>query len=199
MDTRVSKPVVGPVVGPVVYDPVLKGKVEEHHDRYLKRKEKKAGGKSRELAKAAQGFSKTVTELNQQVVEAKSPKKVDSTEAFSGPEEKSLFSRKVTWMEKIAVQLQRFKHKVTIGFNNFRLSCHLYKGREERRELKRTIDAEQSELDYLNNRINAEANLDKARENFEDGNYRTAFGNGVSAAAAALKAGLHNVAADFKK
>ena len=195
MDTRVSKP----VGEPVVYDRDLKEKVIEHHQRHLKRKETKVKGKSDKLAKAAEGFGKTVTELNQKVVEAKSQKKVDSTEAFSEPEEKSLFSRKVAWMEKIAVQLQRFKHKITIGFNNFRLSCHLYKGREERRELKRTIDVVQSELDYLNNRINAEANLDKARENFEDGNYRTAFGNGVTAAAAALKAGLHNVAADFKK
>ena len=58
---------------------------------------------------------------------------------------------------------------------------------------------EQSELDYLNNKINAEANLEKARENFEDGNYVSALGDGANAAAAALKAGFHNVAADLKK
>ena len=191
MDTRVGRP--------SVYDPALKEKVNQHHQRHLDRKKRNGDGKSGKLAKAAEGFNKTVRELNQQTVEVTSPKKVDSTEASSGPEEKSLFSRKVTWMEKIVVQLQRFKHKITIGFNNFRLSCHLYKGREERSALKRAIDVEQSELDYLNNKINAEANLEKARENFEDGNYVSALGDGANAAAAALKAGFHNVAADFKK
>lgn len=190
MDTQVGRP--------SVYDPVLKKRVDQHHQRHLDRKSK-VKGKSGKLAQAAEGFNKTVRELNQQTVEVTSPKKVDSTEASSGPQEKSLFSRKVTWMEKIAVQLQRFKHKITIGFNNFRLSCHLYKGREERSALKRTIDVEQSELDYLNNKINAEANLEKARENFEDGNYVSALGDGANAAAAALKAGFHNVAADLKK
>ena len=184
---------------PNVYDPVLKERVNQCHQRHLDRKKRDGKGKSGKLAQAAEGFNKTVRELNQQTVEVTSPKKVDSTAASSGPQEKSLFSRKVSWMEKIAVQLQRFKHKITIGFNNFRLSCHLYKGREERSALKRTIDVEQSELDYLNNKINAEANLEKARENFEDGNYVSALGDGANAAAAALKAGFHNVAADFKK
>ncbi len=187
MDTRVDRP---------VYDPDLKKKVEQCKQRHQERKQKK--GKSDRLAEAARGFGKTVTEFNQNV-EAKSQTKVDSTEATSGPEEKSLFSRKVTWMEKIAVQLQRFKHKITIGFNNFRLSCHLYKGPEERSALKRTIDVEQSELNYLNNMINAQDNLEKARENYEDGNYVSALGDGANAAAAALKAGFHNVAAEFKK
>lgn len=189
MDTRVGRP--------SAYDPALKQKVL---DRHAKRDQIRNGkGKSGQLAKAAQGFGKTVTEFNQKVVESKAPKKVDSTEAFSGPEEKSLFSRKATWVEKIAVQLQRFKHKITIGFNNFRLSCHLYKGPEERSALKRTIDVEQSELNYLNNMINAQDNLEKARENYEDGNYVSALGDGANAAAAALKAGFHNVAAEFKK
>ena len=145
------------------------------------RKEKAAGlaGAAKAFSEAAEAFSRKAEEV--------SAEKVNGMREPNRTKRKNLFSRKITWVEKIKVKLLKTKCRITIGFNKFRLFCHFYSGPEGRVELKNSISTTKSELDNLDNKLSCATNLERAQEHFNDGEYGKAFRSGIKAVPSGLK------------
>lgn len=75
-------------------------------------------------------------------------------------------SRKVFRRERITIRLQKVKHRLMIGFNSLRLSCHLYHGQQQQVRLNHSISASTRELEKLNDRLIRRETLDLNQENF---------------------------------
>lgn len=75
---------------------------------------------------------------------------------------KSLFSRKVVWLEKI-------KHYFNVFACSTLLKFHIYSDNDERKILKKSRDASRLELKKLQTNEDLHNNQDRFREAFEDG------------------------------
>ncbi len=143
-------------------------------------------GKVSRLRRRAEAFSRNAEQLNGRTTRG--------MQEARKTQEIPLSSRKVAWVEKVKIHLQKIKHRVIIGFNNMRLFCHFYSGQQNRAELKRSIDISKRQLEILNNQQDCRDNIQRARENFEDGQYKAAAKDACRAIVAGAREGFGRVA-----
>ncbi len=142
------------------------------------------------LQKRAKAFSRNAAKVKARTENGiRVPKKT---------EDKTLAFRKIAWVEKIKVHLQKIKYRIIIGFNSSRLFCHFYSGREQRAELKDSIDIARRQLNILHNQQSRRDNFERAQENIQDGQYKEAIVAGCKAMTAGLREGWGKVAQQLK-
>ena len=116
---------------------------------------------------------------------ASSPKRLPSARQ-DGVKGKSLFSRKVVWLEKI-------KHHWNIFACNARLTLGLYSDFGGRKALKDSIKDSELELKLLRTEANLKNNQERLREALEDGEIGEALCNGAKVAQGYLLRGVYAI------
>ena len=111
---------------------------------------------------------------------------------LSNVEETELSSRKITWVESIKTHFKKIKHRIIVAFCSMRLHCHFYLDDDTRKELKRSVRQAENELKILDSEQQRMNNVERMKEQLEDGEYG-------KAAKSAFEAGCHGLREGFCK